>query len=308
MNSSQKKYTVAILGAGRIAAGFDTPQSPLVLSHAHAFYSHASFSLLGFVDPDTSRLEVAERWGVPHYPTVAKLCAQHVPDVFVIASPDHTHASLLLEVLEYKPRLVICEKPLVTTHDELEKVVQGVAAHATPVVVNYSRRYDAAMVSLKELIQNAALGKVVHAVGMYSGDLVHNGSHMIDLMRFLLGDVRTTTPLSFERCAEATVVETNKDNYSLFELDLLMEKGRVRISDNGHTVSMQGTQESSIYSGYTVLGAPQDAHTKLTEALPALVDACAQMLNTDNFEAAGFLDAVKTQQALFELERIYGSK
>ena len=45
-------YKAVIIGAGNIAAGFDSPKSEKVLTHAHAILLHPDFELLGFYDRD----------------------------------------------------------------------------------------------------------------------------------------------------------------------------------------------------------------------------------------------------------------
>lgn len=46
---------VVIIGAGNIAAGFDTPESKKILTHAHAVVVNPDFQLLGFYDIDEKK-------------------------------------------------------------------------------------------------------------------------------------------------------------------------------------------------------------------------------------------------------------
>ena len=47
-------YKAVIIGAGNIAAGFDSPKSEKVLTHAHAITLHPDFELLGFINSDVN--------------------------------------------------------------------------------------------------------------------------------------------------------------------------------------------------------------------------------------------------------------
>src|SRR6267142_6263170 len=108
-------YGVALIGAGRIAAGYDQPADSWVLTHAHAVARHPRLAMTGLYDVDAARAaEAGRKWNVP---VAADLDALLVakPDIVVIATPTETHANFLERLLAQPPRLVLCEKPL--THD-----------------------------------------------------------------------------------------------------------------------------------------------------------------------------------------------
>ena len=64
MGTVSDRLVVGILGAGRMAQGFDDPGSPQVLSLAHAVQASRPFRLGGFFDRRPERAEAAEhRWG-----------------------------------------------------------------------------------------------------------------------------------------------------------------------------------------------------------------------------------------------------
>src|SRR5262252_5059042 len=66
MGALSDRLVVGILGAGRMAQGFDDPHSPHVLSLAHAVHVSPGFRLGGFFDRRPERAELAERrWGCP---------------------------------------------------------------------------------------------------------------------------------------------------------------------------------------------------------------------------------------------------
>lgn len=52
MKPHERIYRVTIIGAGRIASGFDTPRSRTVLTHAHAILSNRRLTLAGMTQKD----------------------------------------------------------------------------------------------------------------------------------------------------------------------------------------------------------------------------------------------------------------
>ncbi len=57
-------YTALIIGAGAIAGGYDRPEHPHILTHAHAYTCNPHIQLLGFYDIEQSRAKsMAQTWG-----------------------------------------------------------------------------------------------------------------------------------------------------------------------------------------------------------------------------------------------------
>ena len=89
MGALSDRLVVGILGAGRMAQGFDDPGSPHVLSLAHAVQASRGFSLGGFFDQRPERAEAAERrWSCPPSPRARAAWLSQPWDVVLIATPD----------------------------------------------------------------------------------------------------------------------------------------------------------------------------------------------------------------------------
>lgn len=94
------------------------------------------------------------------------------------------HAKVLEEVAKFKPKMVIAEKPLTATYEEA-KMVFDLYKNRIPLTVNYSRRFLKEFQDLKSEIQS--FGKFLKGTGYYGKGILHNGSHMIDILRFRSG-------------------------------------------------------------------------------------------------------------------------
>ncbi|MCX6723043.1 MAG: Gfo/Idh/MocA family oxidoreductase, partial [Candidatus Staskawiczbacteria bacterium] len=115
---------------------------------------------------------------------------QTQPDIVSICVPDGQHFLILKKIIKYKPKLVICEKPITTKIVDTEKIIKLYKKNKISVLVNYSRRFDVVIQQLKKDLSENKYGRVVSASGIYSKGILHNGSHLIDLASFLFGKIK----------------------------------------------------------------------------------------------------------------------
>ena len=278
-------YSVLIIGAGKIGAFFDTPQSEAVLTHAHAFSSHPGFILKGFVDADRQQAErAALLWGTEAFDSVTDAFACHSIDVAVAAVPDEAHCQLLLELADRPLKLVFAEKPLAKSRAEAECIVQLYRERCIGLAVNYSRRFVHAFADLREKIAQGEFGRYLTGTGYYGKGTLHNGSHMIDLLCFLLGEPTGMTTLgairdwSDEDPTCSAVLEIAEDCqfimqgidsrcYTLFEMDMFFENARVRLVDSGFALELYSVIDSQVFSDYRVLSIGKRLAVNLNTAL-----------------------------------------
>lgn len=308
------RYKALIVGAGRIASGFDSSRQPEILTHAHAYRANSHTQLAGFVDSNFGQARAAaKKWHTQAFRTLAEACSVVQPDIVSICTPDDTHASVLRDVLRYRPQIVICEKPLTRSVLEAEQMVARYKQARIPLLVNYSRRFDATVQALKHDLKRGRYGRAISATGIYSKGLVHNGLHMIDLARYLFGEVQGARALSsrqdasnvgksvaafltFQRCKEFHLVVGDERCYSIFELDILTERGRIRLQNFGFELSWQAIQKDVRYAGFRALGKQTVKKTDLPYALSALIDnAVAHLTDQEPLICTG-AEALKTER------------
>src|SRR3989339_2147333 len=141
--SKQKKFKALIIGAGRIASGFDDPKSKQILTHAHAYKKHPQIEFIGFYDIDFKKAKLAaKKWSVGSYSDFKKAINENMPDIISICTPDRNHFEQfkMISQLKNKPKIVICEKPLTVGLYNTKKIVQLYNKKKIPVLVNHSRR------------------------------------------------------------------------------------------------------------------------------------------------------------------------
>lgn len=310
----KKKYKAAIIGAGRIASGFDTLAKKEILTHAHAYLSHPQTDLVGFFDINKKAAEAAgKKWSCSVFVDLETMFQETQPEIISICTPDEDHFSTLKKLVKYKPRLVICEKPPTTKVKDTKKILDLYKKSKIPVLVNYSRRFDSKVQKLKREIRNGKYGKVLLTHGIYTKGILHNGSHLVDLCRYLFGEVLNFKTiyvisdykkedksvagfLSFEKCPQFHLMVGDSRHYAVFELDILLEKKRFRFFDSGFNISVQEVKKNPLYKGFYCLSQPVVAETFLKNALLTLVDNAVSHLEYKKPLICDIDDALKTQE------------
>jgi predicted dehydrogenase len=188
-----RRYKTALIGFGRMAAGYaDDPNHARwypYATHAQVLRDHPAFDWVAVVDPSAdARASAASRWGVPI--TAASL--EELPnaesiEVAVIATPPAVRAGLLDKLPSLSAVLV--EKPLGMNLTAATRFVADCSKRSIIGAVNFPRRYDPHMITLANggLVQT--IGKPQAVFGTYGNGMRNNGSHLIDLVRMLLGPI-----------------------------------------------------------------------------------------------------------------------
>lgn len=241
-------YDVVLIGAGNIAANYDNPTDEYLLTHAHAISNSTQFSLAGFYDVDTDKArEAAKKWNCSWFQDMNAAIA--AANVVCIAVPDNHHYSVLKQCLEKKSvEAVITEKPYMASLSEALNIQRLLNKYNIPVILNYSRRFMSEFWEMKQWITKAA-GTFIGGNCFYGKGTLHNGSHHIDIMSYLLGNLEVGDVIggivdfkkedpSFEfylhmHATEGRIFFHPVSCYkvTIFEFDLMFDKGRVRYND-----------------------------------------------------------------------------
>lgn len=269
-----RPYRALVIGCGRIAGGYDHDHlGDLPLSHAGGYTRHPAFELAACVDPDeVRRRKFAVHWGVPR--AFATLDEAFVDgrgyDIVSVCSPTETHESYLEDLLRRPIKLVFCEKPLGADHARLERLVGDFERDGIGLCVNYSRRWDPALRSLKDDIGQPGVGIPRGAVAFYSNGLANNGSHLIDLTTTLLGaldvewagytkddpDADDPTVDAVLRTSDGVAVHicgTDARDYAMVEFRLMTSEGVIDLEQGGFRLRRRLAAPSPMFSGYRTL-------------------------------------------------------
>ena len=85
-------------------------------------------------------------------------------------------------------RGILCEKPLALSIDDLEAMTAACTRHGVKLAGGHQYRFQPTFVAAAGAIRAGQLGRVRRVVGCIQGSLANNGPHLIDTIRYLLGD------------------------------------------------------------------------------------------------------------------------
>jgi predicted dehydrogenase len=278
-------YRAAIIGAGRIGAMLDVPGSPHILTHAHGYRACEGFEFVGFVDQDLAKAEAAStQWGGTASDSIDKLLDLQPIDVVSICLPDELHYSTLVALAAKPVKFIFLEKPAVTTAAEADVVSTLFGESQIRVQVNYTRRFVPEIRRVREAIRSGIYGAFLTGTGYYGKGLLHNGSHMIDLLQFLVGDVGEVTKISevadfYDQDPSVSALLAMRSGgifhlchidcrkFHVFELDLTFEQKRIRIRELGTVIEEYSVGDNRVFEGYRTLNKDVEYPTEHSKAI-----------------------------------------
>ncbi|MDE2858296.1 MAG: Gfo/Idh/MocA family oxidoreductase [Chloroflexota bacterium] len=159
-----------------------------------------------------SAQSAADSFAIPHvYDDWQRMMDEHQFDLVCIATPTLYHAPMTLAALRAGAH-VLCEKPMAMNQDESANMLETAESLNMLHIIGHELRFNPNRRKIKSLIESGFIGQARHAnivnisgawgdpaarpagdwwsrEDMGGGRLGASGSHMIDLLRFWLGDI-----------------------------------------------------------------------------------------------------------------------
>ncbi len=271
----QQRLTVLIVGCGNIAGGFDNglDSTQLPCTHAGAYSHDGRFALQVCIDPDDSvRDRFMKTWNVKQgFRTLEEALSAGVSvDIISICSPTPHHKNDVIFAIKFNPKLIFCEKPVTASVSESKLLVAACDEAGILLAVNHNRRWDPKVTQLKLDLISGIYGTLRSVVGYYNKGMLNNGSHLIDLLHYLFGDLEVLAVLegvadnSAEDLSYPSLIRTkagvpvhlvtgHADDYSLFELQLICSNAVLTMRDGGLSWHLRKAIDSDRFKGYQVL-------------------------------------------------------
>lgn len=265
-------YDAAVVGCGRIGCAFDDdPKRGGAGSHCGAYSSSPRFNLIALCDIDRDKCSrYAHKYNVPGYEGVGELLRVEQPDVLSICTRANDHEPLVSAAIDAGVRAIYCEKPLADSLAAADAIVAMCRRAGVTLLVGHQRRFDPLHRALARYIREGRLGDIRQATCYYTAGIANTGSHLIDLLRMLLGDVarvraETRAPgaqseppndptlnawLTFASGATAVLQGCEVSDYTIFEISVLGSRGRVRLMSHGHEIEYEDVRDHPRYTGY----------------------------------------------------------
>ncbi|MFO7959313.1 MAG: Gfo/Idh/MocA family oxidoreductase [Candidatus Brocadiia bacterium] len=140
------------------------------------------------IDEETTRKVAADLGDVSIYTDYDEMLAAEEPEVVAVATPNTSHAELTVKAAHSGARGICCEKPIATCMDEAREMLAACREHGTRLIVNHQRRMSRPLVRMRQLIEQGAIGELYLLRGTCAGDILSDGTHLVDSLRWLAGD------------------------------------------------------------------------------------------------------------------------
>jgi predicted dehydrogenase len=183
---------------------------------------------------------------------MGELLLQEDVDVVDCCLPNFLHKEALIQAFA-AGKHVYCEKPLALNAEEARQIAAAAAQHGVQVGMTFNFRFMPALMRAKQLIDEGRLGRVYsfHAEYLHTGyqdpnrpmswrmrkglsgggALVDLGSHLIDLMRHLLGEFASVRGIVQTYIDQRPVSKGSKDREEVTVDDAAWLE--VRLKDGG---------------------------------------------------------------------------
>ena len=142
---------VGIAGCGKIAQ----------VRHLPEYRDHPNARVCGLFDLNRERAEaLAEEYHARAYGTYEEMLADPEIDAVSVCTANIAHADMAVAALK-AGKHVLCEKPMATTLEDCERMVQAARESGRVLMIGQNQRLAAAHVKARELIEVGAIGKLL---------------------------------------------------------------------------------------------------------------------------------------------------
>ncbi len=207
----------ALIGCGRIAQ-----------THLEAISAIPECKLKGVADiREKTAKSVADQYGCNAYTDFRQVLEGNHIDGAVICTPPNTHAEIATFFLENSVH-VICEKPLALTSKEAGLMVKKAEEKGCLFMMASKFRYVKDIIKAKGIVESGILGDIILFENVFcskvdmrdrwnskkeiagGGVLIDNGSHSVDIARFLLGPIVKVQAEEGRRVQKLQVEDTSR--------------------------------------------------------------------------------------------------
>jgi len=174
------KYRVGIIGCGGMSR-----------NHVNGYLNCGRYEIAALADLNESAMvDMDERFKLTtkHYTDAREMLAKEKLDVISVCTWHGGHAPWTIAAAAYKPKAILCEKPMADTLGAAEQMLVACRRNGVKLAIAHQRRFLPAYTLAKDLIAQGAVGQV-QLIQSFGGDGLPNySSHQTDMYRYLLSD------------------------------------------------------------------------------------------------------------------------
>lgn len=292
------RLRAAIIGTGRIGSSLERdPLRSKPHTHAGWYVSHPHILLSAGADTNAARLaDFGRDWGLAAdrcFGDYRAMLAAVRPDLVSVCAYAPERIEMALAALDAGARGLWLEKAVATSVRSAQTLRDAAARAGASVVVNHPRAQDPHYRAVRRLIDDRRLGELESIHAIFSGHLIHTGTHAWEVLEGWCGpwaevrawpdppdqrggdgrsgdrpheqgapsaaepgdveDVGGRVHVRFENGVDV-FVSGGRKRYFIFQFDLIFANGRVRLGNDVNQVFVTGP--SPRYTGFVELAEP----------------------------------------------------
>lgn len=206
---------LGIVGAGRIAS-----------SYAAVVEACETVQVFGVADTDADAAErFCRRFGGTSYSSHLEMIDAERIEAIVVCTPPNTHKEISIDALRRGVH-VVCEKPLALSLSDAQSMLAVANEHDVVLTMASKFRYVEEVLEARKILESGSLGELVLCENTFTsrldmshrwnssrdvaggGVLIDNGTHSVDLIRFMLGPIREVMAVEGIRAQGLEVEDT----------------------------------------------------------------------------------------------------
>ncbi len=248
--------------------------------------------LIACADPDIDRAKkIASSKEIKVFKDWKKLLEVKEIDIVIIATPHNQLFKIIIQAYKMKKHILV-EKPGSKNLKEMIKIISKVKNSKIKIKVGFNHRYHPSIIKAKKIIKSGIIGKPMYLRARYGhggrpryekewrakpsisggGELIDQGSHLIDLSRLFLGEFSEVTgfiytyfwKMSVEDNAFLTL-KTNSNKIAflhvswtewknMFSFEIFCSHGKLDINGMGGSY---GQEQLTLYKMSKKMGIPK---------------------------------------------------
>ncbi|MDE2890843.1 MAG: Gfo/Idh/MocA family oxidoreductase [Gemmatimonadota bacterium] len=173
-------YRAALIGCGNISG-----------RHARAYLAQGNVELVAACDINPENLNrTCDELEIPgRYASHQDLFKHEAGiDLVSVCTFPNVHGEQTIAAANAGAKGVLCEKPMCLSLDEADGMIRACRRNDTRLVIAHRHRQSPNFNKARRLIAGGAIGEPRLVWSYLTSCLVDNGTHIVDMMRYLLGD------------------------------------------------------------------------------------------------------------------------
>ena len=205
-----EKYRVAILGLGKIAYAH--------LSGYVASENSDRITIVAGADPsEEARNRFSQETKARTYIDYRELLEKEEPDIVSVCTWPPLHPEMAEAAAASGAKGILCEKPMCVDLGGADRMLSAAKSANAVLVVGHQRRLVSRYIRARELIESGSIGDLIQVSAYAGGDLLTDGTHSVDLMRFMTGDSQALWVIGNVDLRERGPVNTSSQSFGFQE-------------------------------------------------------------------------------------------